>query len=109
MSALQQMDIFEAIRQRDEGIAQVIEASDPDYRDKLITAIEDLAGRNTVFTGDDVRELAGDPPVGTHPNIAGAIFKQAAAAGLIKTVGFGCSRRVKGHGNLVRLWRGVRQ
>ncbi len=100
-----QMALDEALRLRDEGTAQVIEHADPDYRDRLIAAIETLAARDVIFTSDEVREIAGDPPADTSPNIAGAIFKQAAAAGLIKTVGFGCSRRVKGHSNLVRLWR----
>jgi len=101
-----QLDIFEAIRQRDEGVAQVIESSPAEYRDKLIAAIEALASKREPFTSDDVRELAGDPPAGTHPNIAGAIFQQVVKAGMIRTVGFACSRRVKGHSNVVRLWKG---
>jgi hypothetical protein len=102
-----QLDIFDAISQRDQGLTQVIESSDAGYRDKLLAAIEVLAASGESFTADDVRQGAGDPPAGTHPNIAGAIFQQAVKAGLIRTVGFAHSVRAVGHHNVVRLWRGI--
>ncbi len=104
--SVKQMDLLEAIRQRDKGIIQVLENSDDTYRNKLWATIEALAAGGETFCADDARLMAGDPPAAYSPNLVGALFNHAAKAGLIRTVGFTRSARVKGHQNLVRLWRG---
>ena len=88
------------------GASQVIENSDDSYRNKLWATIEALAAGGETFCADDARLMAGDPPAACSPNLVGALFNHAAKAGLIRTVGFTRSARVKGHGNVLRWWRG---
>jgi len=98
----------EALRQRDLGIDRVLYASDTEYRDRLLGAIEILAIHGDPFTADDARAIAGDPPADVHPNLAGAVFNAAAKAGIIRFVGeYALSTRVIGHRNLIRVWKGV--
>ncbi len=101
-----QPDLFEATRRRDSAMRWVEHNSNADYRAKLISAIEQLAATGGVFTADQVRAIAGDPPTDTSPNVAGAVINHAAKAGLIEMAGFTKSARIIGHGNTVRLWRG---
>lgn len=113
-SAAPQLDLLEygaqeALRQRELGMGQVLYATDTEYRDRLLGAIEILAIHGDCFTADDARAIAGDPPADVHPNLAGAVFNAAAKAGIIRFVGeYALSARVVGHGNLLRVWRGVR-
>lgn len=104
----EQMDLIEALRLCEEGIAAVESHASKEYRCKLIGAIEVLIERGGEFTADDVRQIAGDPPATTHPNIAGAIVNRAARDGIIRMVGYGISSRPQGHGNLVRRWIGLK-
>jgi len=106
MAVAHQLTLDDAMRARDEGIAQVLENSDGDYRNRYLEAIQLLAARKRVFTADDCRALAGNPPASTHPNLSGALFQQAARAGLIRTVGFVKSPRTVGHANWLRSWIG---
>lgn len=108
-AAVQQLDIFEALRARDAGIAQAYRNADEGYSNRLFRAIEVLAASGANFTSDDARALAGDPPSTTSPNVAGAIFNAAAKAGLIEAVGFARSVRVVGHNNRVLLWKGCQR
>jgi len=102
-----QLELEDALRLRDEGIAQVIENADAAYKARYQQVIERLAAAGHVFTADDCRALAGDPPASTHPNLSGALFQQAARAGLIRTVGFVRSPRAVGHANFLRSWIGA--
>lgn len=104
----EQLDLVDAIRRREQGMAEVEAHSDSEYRYRLIGAIEVLAASAREFTADEARKIAGDPPPTTHPNIAGALFNAAAKAGTIRMVGYGLSTRPQGHGNLVRRWIGVK-
>ncbi len=106
--AIQQLDIIGAIREREVGMASVIRNADEAYSQRFFHAIEILAASGVGFTADAARDLAGDPPSTTSPNVAGAIFNAAAKAGLIEAVGYSRSGRVIGHANTVRLWRGNR-
>jgi len=101
-----QMDIFEAMQRHEAGVDQVLEHAPVEYRDRLWAAVQTLAARRVPFCSDDARAIAGDPPADCHPNVAGAIFNRAAAAGLIRTLGFTKSARVIGNGNWVRQWIG---
>lgn len=56
-----------------------------------------------VFTADDLRHYAGDPPA--HGDAMGAVFRSAARAGLITCTGTTTSKRPDAHGRLLREWR----
>lgn len=107
MSATAQLDIFDALRQREVGMDQVLLSPHEKYREVYMRSIAVLARGGAVFTADDARALAGDPPTTCSPNVAGALFNAAAKAGLIEAVGFLRSGRVVGHGNRLLTWRGV--
>lgn len=101
-----QMDIFEAIRQREVSLERVTEAADRSYRRDLEEAIVQLADGGQPFCSDDIRALAGDPPAGCSPNIAGAAIMAALKQSQVQQVGFTRSARVIGHGNRVGLYVG---
>ena len=105
---MQQLDILEAIRQRELGMATAVRNADESYSNRFFRAIEVLATSGAVFTADDARALAGDPPSASSPNVAGALFNAAAKTGLIEACGFARIGRVIGHGNRVVAWRGRR-
>jgi len=106
MSAAAQLDIIEAIRQREAGMDRVLLSADEAYREDYMQAIATLARRGVEFTADDCRAIAGDPPESCSPNLSGALFNAAAKAGLIEAVGYARSGRVIGHGNRLLSWRG---
>jgi hypothetical protein len=70
-------------------------------------AIEDLAGRGVPFSADALRDDPWSLPDPPHPSQWGALFRQAAAAGLIVQVGYVASRHPSRHGGVQRLWRGA--
>jgi len=100
----QQLSLDDAIAARDVGVARVLHHSDEAYREALMRAIEKLAATRPTFISDDLRELCGDPPAGTHPNVAGAVVSAAVREGLIRCIGYAHSARAKGHSNLIRVW-----
>lgn len=102
----QQLDLVAAIEARDAGMQDALDHARGRYLNELERAIAQLADSGRTFCADDVRELAGDPPQDTSPNVVGAIVNAAARSGLIVLVGYTHSARVVGHGNLVRCWRG---
>jgi len=106
MSVAGQLDIFEALRQRERSMERVTAAADRGYRSLLESALHQLANGGDVFSADDLRVLAGDPPAGCSPNLVGAVVNAAAKSGLIEFVDYTHSARVVGHGNLIRRWRG---
>lgn len=102
---IDQMDLIEAIKQRELGMERVLDVKS-EYRQAVESAIKILAIAGHKFCSDDVRELVGDPPRGVSTNLTGALFSAAAKAGTIHRVGYGISKRIVGHGNLTRLWIG---
>lgn len=102
-----QMDLVEAIHQRELGMERALDTKS-EYRTSVEAAIKILAIAGREFSSDDVRELVGDPPHNVSTNTTGALFSAAAKAGIIRKVGYDISKRVVGHGNLVRLWIGCR-
>jgi hypothetical protein len=105
-AALEQMDILEAIRQAEGGMATAIRNANLEYRDQLEHAIEILARAGKTFSADDVQFLTGARPLECSPNLIGAVINAAAKAGLIEPVGFVRSGRVIGHGNRLIVWKG---
>lgn len=108
MSAVAQLDIFEALREREISMQRVELASDSTYRQRLDEAIARLAARGTSFCADQVRELAGEPPAGCSHNIIGVAVNTALKRGHVDAIGFTRSARVEGHGNRLLLLRGRR-
>ena len=104
---MRQMDLLEALHQRDLGMESVLERQSA-YRHDIEGAIRLYASAGGEFTADDVRTWAGDPPRGVSSNLVGALFNAASKAGLIRMVGYSTSARVIGHGNLQRRWIGVK-
>jgi hypothetical protein len=109
MSVVQQLDLIDAIRRREAGIDEVLAHADTEYRERLTAAIRVLAACGEPFCSDDIRLEAGDPPVGSSPNLVGALVNHALRAGLIHTIRWTRSARVVGHGNLVGLYVGTQQ
>lgn len=107
MAVSAQLDLLEAMQQRDLGAERVLERQS-DYRRSVETAIQDLAAGGQEFTADDLRLLCGDPPRGVSTNLTGALVLAASKAGLIRPVGFGYSARIVGHKNVLRKWVGTR-
>jgi hypothetical protein len=106
MSAVQQLDILEAIARREAGQDLVIEHADTNYQERLTAAIKVLAAGGETFCSDDIRAMAGETPAGCSPNLVGALVNHALRSGLIHTLGFTRSGRVVGHGNRVNLLQG---
>jgi hypothetical protein len=83
--------------------------SDPLWRDTatrvLIRVAADSYRQGTTFQASDLAR-AGCPEPG-HPNQWGALFRSAAAEGLITRVGAEPSTRGTVHGSLVYRWRGT--
>lgn len=101
------LDHASAEAARASGIRHALGNADPDYRERFTDAILRLARSGRQFCSDDVRALAGDPPAGQSPNIAGALITAAKKAGLIRFVAYTKSTRVVGHSNVVCLYVGT--
>src|SRR6476659_6403336 len=67
---------------RDSGIESVLSHTPDAYKEKFIGLIRGFM-KGYLFTIEDVRELAGDPPEETHYNCMGGLIRKAASEGLI--------------------------
>ncbi|HEV2036926.1 MAG TPA: hypothetical protein VGU71_22470 [Candidatus Dormibacteraeota bacterium] len=105
--AVRQLDIFEAMRRREAGQDLVVEHADSLYRERLIASIKVLAASGATFCSDDIRQMVGDPPPRSSPNLVGALINHSLRSGLIHTIGWTRSARVVGHGNLVGRYVGT--
>lgn len=109
MSTVIQPSLFDAPAAQaaaERGMEQAERNADADWRWAMEQAIRQLAASGRHFSADDARRIAGDPPIGTHPNSAGAVFNRMARQGVIRMVGYTRSARVVGRGNTVREWVG---
>lgn len=73
------------------------------WRSRASSTIRELAGAGRDFTADDVTFKVGRPPA---PNELGAAFREAAAQGVIRHVGYKESARAERHGSRILVWRG---
>jgi hypothetical protein len=90
----------EGRRRRDEGIRLVTMAVDLDPW--YANALRAIKAQTGPFCSDHIRDYAGDPP---RPNALGALFNQAAKAGLCEWRGeLTQSERPEAHGRLIKLW-----
>jgi hypothetical protein len=90
---------------RDSGIRRTL--TDPESRqwqDEAFAAIEERAAGGFEFDAQDIRRDVGRAP---SAGAMGAVFRRAAQAGIIQSVGVRCSSAISRHGGLVRIWRGT--
>lgn len=85
------------------GLQRAIDAADPWDLDGGIRCIESLAvQRGVPINADVLRGLRGDPET---PSTMGAVFRVAAALGIIEAVAAAPSTRAERRGGLRREWR----
>lgn len=97
--------LFDALKARDEAIAQVGGAAPSSWMDDAKAAVMHVALHTKDFTTDDVWELLGDstPP---EPRAMGAVIKSLSSAGkIVATGGYRKSVRVECHARPVAVWR----
>ena len=82
-----------------------VERHTPDwYRDAFAAAVEKFP-RGKTFTVEDVREIVGDPPKGTHYNAMGPLMSMLARRKLAKTTGyFVNAKRVSMNATKLACW-----
>lgn len=90
----------EALKARDEGIAQVEAAADDQDRAVIDQAIREVAARGVRFSANDVRPLL--PAV--RPALIGARFLAAANRKEIRRVGYVKSTDPKTHAHPIAEW-----
>lgn len=76
---------------------------DPVWADSAREALDELAASGVAFTADDLRDCVGDPE---SSGAIGAALRAAAAADLIRHVGYQRSRRISRHAGVIGVWRG---
>lgn len=66
-----------------------------------LRSIDVLNANFTTWSAEDLRSLAGDPPI---PNALGALLKSLAQRGVIRPAGFVEAQRSEARGRAIRLW-----
>ena len=90
---------------RDSGIASVINHTPEIYRQRFIEAVKTFP-RGQLFTVEDVREIAGDPPPETHYNCVGGLMRSVAGMGLMRrTHERRKAKRPSLHASELAVWR----
>jgi hypothetical protein len=79
---------------------------DPDWAAACDKAITVMAARGVIFQAADLIEagLVDEPP---HANCWGPRFGAAARAGVIRSAGYGPSKRATVHGSICHQWVGA--
>lgn len=94
---------------RDSGIQQAldhVERVKAEYVETCLEKIKELTS-GTLLTSEDLRELAGDPPLGCENSIAG-ILKRAASKNLIVNTGKEqTARRTTIHAKKLCIWKRI--
>jgi hypothetical protein len=94
---------------RDSGIQQAVdhlERVKAEYIDSCLYEIQQLS-KGTTLTSEDLRELAGDPPIGCENAVAG-ILKRAQSRGLITNTGEERpTKRSSVHAKRLCIWRRI--
>lgn len=88
------------------GVGRADERTDQWWRDCCDRAIEAMAAKHVTFEAADLGDLGVPDP--DHPNRWGPRFAAAARHGLIKSVGYGPSKRASRGGGSCRYWVGAR-
>lgn len=84
----------------------------PTWFDRATTALIALAASGDPFTSDDLIDVVGVPDADHQPNArnnqVGAVFREAARQGIIRSEGRVVqSRQPHRKGGAVRVWRGI--
>lgn len=89
---------------RDRGMQSVLSNAPEEYRNKFLALVRGLP-HGLTFTGEKIRELAGDPPRESHHNCMGALMRTAALRGLIRKTGTTVkAERPSRHSADIALW-----
>lgn len=92
---------------RDSGIASVINHTPEIYRTRFIDAIKGFP-HGLLFTVEDVREKAGNPPPEAHYNVMGGLMRTAMSLKLIvRTRERRKAKRPSLHASEIAVWRRV--
>lgn len=91
---------------RDAGMALAESNAAPEWRDRALAYLDELAAAGRPFTADDLVERVGLPETGS-PNAVGALFGGAARRGLILRAGDTQATRRARHAGRVSVWVGV--
>jgi hypothetical protein len=101
-------DFERGLELRDAGCAATLahaERDTPDWLACALSILRSFAKDRVEFTSDDFRAFARgilpDPP---HHNAFGALFNNAAKAGVIQRVGYARARRDVAHGRVLGVW-----
>jgi hypothetical protein len=90
------------IELKDAGIRTAIDnPRTPPWKAVARQVIIDLALEGLVFTSEDVRRRAGDPPTN---NVMGAMLNVAARHGVIRRVGYRTADRPTAHARVITEW-----
>lgn len=90
---------------RDSGIASVINHTPEVYKTRFIDAVKKFP-RGHLFTVEDVRAIAGDPPPETHYNCVGGLMRSVAGMGLVqRTRERRKAKRPSLHASELAVWR----
>lgn len=90
---------------KQEGMNRVITNSPDEYKQAFSEAIAARASTGTPFTAEDVTEICGYPPQGSHPNLVGALVSKAAKELGLTRLGYITSRRKRSHAAVIALWQ----
>lgn len=92
---------------RDSGIASVINHTPEIYRSRFIETVKGFP-RGRLFTVEDVREVAGNPPPESHYNVMGGLMRTAMSQKLIvRTTERRKAKRPSLHASEIVVWRRV--
>lgn len=92
---------------RDSGIASVINHTPEVYRSRFIDTVKAFP-RGRLFTVEDVREVAGNPPPESHYNVMGGLMRTAMSQKLIvRTAERRKAKRPSLHASEIAVWRRV--
>jgi len=104
---MRQLTFEEVLAARSAGIEKVIRGTDPEWADRALDVVKQVAQGKDEVTADDVWEILeqfGDTP--REPRALGPIFTKAAKSNwIIKTTQYRMSRRAVNHGRDIRVWR----
>ncbi|MEU6034014.1 hypothetical protein ABZ801_01250 [Actinomadura sp. NPDC047616] len=95
------------IRPSNPGLAEAVEAADPDWWDQAVAAVRKLAATGAPFQAYDLVTRCGLPEPSNPAKQWGALFAALSREGLIIPTGYGHSRRPTARSSAARIWRGA--
>lgn len=100
------LDLAQAEQAADNAIAQAGEHADPQWTQRALDAVWDLAIGNATLTTDDVWALLAHVDTGTHePRALGAVMRTAAGKGWVyASDDYRKSQRPACHARPLRVW-----